>query len=144
MNAKPLLKKASNALGEDGFLQVQSVRKQFGSATVVSDLNLSIRRNEFFALLGSSGCGKSTLLRIMAGLETPTQGRIVLDGQDITDMLASLDLDGVPPTAHPLPLVNVLRDDVVVEGVDRVEVLSQAPSVEDRRFRVPAILGEEP
>ena len=88
MNAKPLLKKASNALGEDGFLQVQSVSKQFGSATVVSDLNLSIRRNEFFALLGSSGCGKSTLLRIMAGLETPTQGRIVLDGQDITDMLA--------------------------------------------------------
>jgi putrescine transport system ATP-binding protein len=88
MNAKPLLKKSSSALGEDGFLQVQSVSKQFGSATVVSDLNLSIRRNEFFALLGSSGCGKSTLLRIMAGLETPTQGRIVLDGQDISDMPA--------------------------------------------------------
>ena len=88
MNAKSLLKKSSSALGEDGFLQVQSVSKQFGSTTVVSDLNLSIRRNEFFALLGSSGCGKSTLLRIMAGLETPTQGRIVLDGQDITDMPA--------------------------------------------------------
>jgi putrescine transport system ATP-binding protein len=88
MSAKPLLKKSSNALGEDGFLQVQSVSKQFGSTTVVSDLHLSIRRNEFFALLGSSGCGKSTLLRIMAGLETPTQGRIVLDGQDITDMPA--------------------------------------------------------
>jgi len=88
MSAKPLLKKSSNALGEDGFLQVQTVSKQFGSTTVVSDLNLSIRRNEFFALLGSSGCGKSTLLRIMAGLETPTQGRIVLDGQDITDMPA--------------------------------------------------------
>ena len=63
---------------------------------------------------------------------------------DHADDVASLDLDGVPPTAHPLPLVNVLRDDVVVEGVDRDEVLSQAPSVEDRRFRVPAILGEEP
>ena len=88
MNGKSLLKKSSSALGEDGFLQVQSVSKQFGSTTVVSDLNLSIRRNEFFALLGSSGCGKSTLLRIMAGLETPTHGRIVLDGQDITDMPA--------------------------------------------------------
>ena len=88
MSAQPLLKKSSSLLGEDGFLQVQSVSKQFGSAAVVSDLNLSIRRNEFFALLGSSGCGKSTLLRIMAGLETPTQGRIVLDGQDITDMPA--------------------------------------------------------
>jgi len=63
---------------------------------------------------------------------------------DHAEDVASLDLDGVPPTAHPLPLVNVLRDDVVVEGADRDEVLSQAPSVEDRRFRVPAILGEEP
>jgi aspartyl-tRNA(Asn)/glutamyl-tRNA(Gln) amidotransferase subunit C len=63
---------------------------------------------------------------------------------DHAEDVASLDLDGIPPTAHPLPLVNVLRDDVVVEGVDREEVLSQAPSVEDRRFRVPAILGEEP
>ncbi|CAB4603807.1 unannotated protein [freshwater metagenome] len=63
---------------------------------------------------------------------------------DHAEDVASLDLEGVPPTAHPLPLVNVLRDDVVVEGVDREEVLSQAPSVEDRRFRVPAILGEEP
>ena len=63
---------------------------------------------------------------------------------DHAEDVASLDLDGVPPTAHPLPLVNVLRADGVVEGVDREEVLSQAPSVEDRRFRVPAILGEEP
>lgn len=63
---------------------------------------------------------------------------------DHAEDVASLDLDGVPPTAHPLPLMNVLREDVVVEGVDRDEVLSQAPSVEDRRFRVPAILGEEP
>ncbi len=63
---------------------------------------------------------------------------------DHAEDVASLDLDGVPPTAHPLPLVNVLRDDVVVEGANRDEVLSQAPSVEDRRFRVPAILGEEP
>ena len=88
MSANPLIKKSNNALGEDGFLQVQSVSKKFGSDTVVSDLNLSIRRQEFFALLGSSGCGKSTLLRIMAGLERPTQGRILLDGQDITDVPA--------------------------------------------------------
>lgn len=58
--------------------------------------------------------------------------------------VAALDLTDVPPTAHPLPLVNVVRDDVVVAGVDRDEVLAQAPSVEDSRFRVPAILGEEP
>ncbi len=63
---------------------------------------------------------------------------------DHAEDVAALDLDDVAPTAHPLPLVNVLRADVVCDGVDRDEVLSQAPSVEDRRFRVPAILGEEP
>lgn len=58
--------------------------------------------------------------------------------------VAALDLADVPPTAHPLPIENVLRPDVVAPSLDREEVLSQAPSVEDRRFRVPAILGEEP
>jgi aspartyl-tRNA(Asn)/glutamyl-tRNA(Gln) amidotransferase subunit C len=58
--------------------------------------------------------------------------------------VAALDLADVPPTAHPLPIENVLRPDVISPSVDRDEVLSQAPSVEDRRFRVPAILGEEP
>lgn len=58
--------------------------------------------------------------------------------------VAALDTSGVAPTAHPLPLVNVLRDDVVVPGLDRDEVLAQAPAVEDGRFRVPRILGEAP
>ncbi|MDQ6796953.1 MAG: Asp-tRNA(Asn)/Glu-tRNA(Gln) amidotransferase subunit GatC [Actinomycetota bacterium] len=58
--------------------------------------------------------------------------------------VAALDTAGVAPTAHPLPLVNVLRDDVAVAGLDRDEVLSQAPAVEDGRFRVPRILGEAP
>lgn len=58
--------------------------------------------------------------------------------------VAALDLTDVPPTAHPLPLVNVLRPDVVGPCADRDEVLAQAPAVEDNRFRVPAILGEEP
>ncbi len=80
--------KAPNALGEEGFLKIVDVTKKFGEVTVVNKLSLSIRRNELFALLGSSGCGKSTLLRIMAGLETPTSGRVILDGQDITDLPA--------------------------------------------------------
>ena len=58
--------------------------------------------------------------------------------------LEALALDDVPPTAHPYPLVNVLRDDVVVPGLDRTEVLAAAPAVEAGRFRVPPILGEEP
>lgn len=58
--------------------------------------------------------------------------------------VAALDLADVEPTAHPIPLVNVFRDDVPRPGIDRSEVLAQAPAVEDGRFRVPQILGEEP
>ena len=54
--------------------------------------------------------------------------------------VASLDLEGVPPTAHPLPLRNVLRADVVRPSLDRDEVLAAAPAAEDGRFRVPRIL----
>jgi len=58
--------------------------------------------------------------------------------------IAALDTTGVMPTAHPLPVSNVWRDDVVRPGLDRAEVLAQAPSAEDNRFRVPPILGELP
>jgi aspartyl-tRNA(Asn)/glutamyl-tRNA(Gln) amidotransferase subunit C len=67
-------------------------------------------------------------------------GAVLDHAQDV----AALDTAGVPPTAHPLPLTNVWRDDVVVPGLDRDEVLAQAPAVEAERFRVPRILGEAP
>jgi len=57
--------------------------------------------------------------------------------------VSSLDTADVPPTAHPLPLVNVFRPDEPRPGLDRDEVLSQAPAAEDGQFRVPRILGEE-
>jgi aspartyl-tRNA(Asn)/glutamyl-tRNA(Gln) amidotransferase subunit C len=63
---------------------------------------------------------------------------------DYAAEVAALDTKDVPPTAHPVPLVNVLREDSVRPGVDRDEVLGQAPSAEDGRFRVPRILGEAP
>ncbi len=58
--------------------------------------------------------------------------------------IAALDIADVPPTAHPLPLVNVLREDAPVASLDRDEVLTQAPATEDGRFKVPRILGEAP
>lgn len=58
--------------------------------------------------------------------------------------VSALDTTDVPPTAHPLPLVNVLRPDEVGPSLDRDEVLSQAPASEDGQFRVPRILGEAP
>jgi len=56
----------------------------------------------------------------------------------------ALDVHDVPPTSHPLPLRNVLREDEVRPSLDRDEVLAAAPSVEDGRFRVPPVLGEAP
>ena len=58
--------------------------------------------------------------------------------------IAALDIDDVPPTAHPLPMENVFRADVVGPTLDRDEVLAQAPAAESKQFRVPPILGEEP
>ena len=63
---------------------------------------------------------------------------------DYAAELSTLDTAGVPPTAHPLPLVNVFRTDVVRPSLPRDEVLAEAPAAEDGRFRVPRILGEEP
>jgi putrescine transport system ATP-binding protein len=68
------------------FLRIDGVSKRFGTFEAVSNVSLTIDRGEIFALLGGSGCGKTTLLRMLAGFETPTAGRIWLDGQDITEM----------------------------------------------------------
>ena len=58
--------------------------------------------------------------------------------------VAALDTSDVPPTAHPMPLENVLRNDVVAPSLDRDEVLREAPEAEDGRFKVPPILGTAP
>ena len=63
---------------------------------------------------------------------------------DHAAQIAALDIADVPPTAHPLPLVNVFRPDVARAGVPRAEVLAAAPAAEDDKFRVPRILGEAP
>jgi spermidine/putrescine transport system ATP-binding protein len=66
-------------------LELVNIRKEFPGFTAIDDLDLKINAGEFFALLGPSGCGKTTTLRIVAGLETPTSGRVFLGGVDITD-----------------------------------------------------------
>ena len=68
-------------------LRIDAVAKKFGSFRAVDKLSLDIRSGEFFALLGPSGCGKTTLLRMLAGFETPDEGRILLDGKDIAQVL---------------------------------------------------------
>ena len=66
------------------YLSMEHIHKEFGAFTALHDINLSIQRGEFICFLGPSGCGKTTLLRIIAGLETQTQGKLVQDGRDIS------------------------------------------------------------
>jgi len=67
-------------------LTVQSVVKRFGALEVLQSFDLSVEKGSFAALLGPSGCGKSTLLRIIAGLERPNEGRIMIAGRDVTGL----------------------------------------------------------
>lgn len=66
------------------FIEFQHVSKSFGSVKAVDSVSFGIHRGEFFSLIGPSGCGKTTLLRMLAGFETPDFGKILIDGQDIT------------------------------------------------------------
>lgn len=81
----------------ESIIQIDGVTKTFGSKVIaVHDVTLSIEEGEFVTLLGPSGCGKTTILRMVAGFEMPDRGRIILGGEDVTD---------VPPYRRPLNMV---------------------------------------
>lgn len=75
--------------GSDQGLIIEGVNKRFGDVEALKDVDLEVRGGEFFTLLGPSGCGKTTLLRIIAGLELPDSGRVILGGKDITSLPAT-------------------------------------------------------
>ena len=78
------------------YLRIEGVSKRFGDFVAVDNVSLSIYKGEIFCLLGGSGCGKTTLLRMLAGFETPTSGRILIDGQDMA---------GIPPYERPVNMM---------------------------------------
>jgi putrescine transport system ATP-binding protein len=77
-------------------IRFEGISKRFGDFTAVEHVDLAIHKGEFFSLLGASGCGKTTLLRMLAGFETPSTGRILIDGQDVTT---------VPPYERPVNMM---------------------------------------
>jgi len=80
----------------ENFVRIVDVVKKFDETVAVKGVNLSVKKGELFALLGSSGCGKSTLLRMLAGLESVTSGQIVIDGEDLASM---------PPYRRPVNMM---------------------------------------
>ena len=78
------------------YVSINNLTKTFGGRVAVNNVSLSIYRGELFSLLGRSGCGKSTLLRMLAGFESPTSGKIFIDGIDMTD---------TPPYKRPVSMV---------------------------------------
>ena len=81
---------------QNQYLRIESVTKRFGDFVAVDNVSLSIFKGEIFCLLGGSGCGKTTLLRMLAGFESPTSGRILIDGQDMS---------GIPPYERPVNMM---------------------------------------
>jgi putrescine transport system ATP-binding protein len=82
--------------GGPEYVRIEAVTKRFGDFVAVDNVSLSVMKGEIFCLLGGSGCGKTTLLRMLAGFETPTQGRILIDGQDMAD---------TPPYERPVNMM---------------------------------------
>ncbi|MCO6056252.1 polyamine ABC transporter ATP-binding protein [Pseudomonas sp. MOB-449] len=85
-----------NQQPKEVLVKIDRVTKKFDETVAVDDVSLTINKGEIFALLGGSGSGKSTLLRMLAGFERPSEGRIMLDGVDITDM---------PPYERPINMM---------------------------------------
>ena len=81
---------------QEVLLSLEHIKKSFGEGEGLSDISLDVRRGEFVTLLGASGCGKTTTLRIISGLETADEGRVLLGGRDMTDL---------PPEKRPVNTV---------------------------------------
>jgi sulfate transport system ATP-binding protein len=120
-------------------IQVEHVTKRFETFTVLNDVNLHVREGELVALLGPSGCGKTTLLRILAGLERPDQGRIFLQGMEVTDRRISERRVGFVFQHYAL-----FRHMTVAENVAfglTVKPRAQRPSAVRIREKVDELLG---
>jgi multiple sugar transport system ATP-binding protein len=112
---------------------IRNLRKEFGAFTAVQGSSFTIRDGEFFMLLGPSGCGKTTTLRMIAGLELPTSGEILIDGEDVSQKPASQrDIAMVFQMFALYPHMNVRKNiayPLVSQGVPKAEVQEKVAEV---------------
>jgi putative spermidine/putrescine transport system ATP-binding protein len=116
------------------YLELEKLHKEFGEFTAIDELDVALEAGEFLSLLGPSGCGKTTALRIVAGFETPTSGRVVVEGNDVTNVPANKRDMGMVFQAYSL-FPNMSAEDNVEFGL---RVRRQGAG--DRRRRVEELL----
>ena len=80
----------------ENIIELKNIKKVFDDTVVVEDFNLTVKKGEFVTFLGPSGCGKTTTLRMIAGFDLPTEGQILLNGEDISQL---------PPNKRPINTV---------------------------------------
>jgi putative spermidine/putrescine transport system ATP-binding protein len=116
-------------------LELRELHKKFGDVTALDDLTLEIGSGEFVSLLGPSGCGKTTALRIVAGFETATRGRVVVDGEDVTPVPANKRNMGMVFQAYSLFPNMTARENVEfglrVRGAERADRRNRAGELLD-------------
>ncbi len=101
-----------------GEIRFDAVTKRYGEATVIDDLSLTIEPGTFYALLGPSGCGKTTTLRMIGGFEVPTEGKVYLDGADVSLLPPNKrDVNTVFQSYALFPHLTVLKN--VMFGLER-------------------------
>lgn len=119
-------------------VKIENVTKKFGNVVAVKDLSLEINEGEFMVFLGPSGCGKTTMLRIIAGLETPTEGKIYIGDKDVTNLTPKQrniamvfqsyslypHLSAYDNIAFPLRIARERKDDIKKRVIETAELLS--------------------
>jgi len=129
-------------------IEIQNLYKSFGHLSVLEDISLAQRRGEVICLIGPSGCGKSTLLRCINGLEVPTRGRVLVEGQDLTSPQTNVDavrarVGMVFQSFNLFPHINVLHNvSIALRHVKKLP-RKQAEEIARAKLRDVGLAGKE-
>ena len=120
------------AIEDNLILELRDIKKSFGETQVLRGISIGIRQGEFITFLGSSGCGKTTTLRIIAGLEEPDSGQVILEGKDVTALAPNLrDVNTVFQSYALFPHMNVEQNIAYSLRLRRVPKREQKKAVEE-------------